>query len=126
MSAALTRRGVLAGSAAAALGLAAGVGTALATPVLSANDARLVTLADAYEAVDVEVNATLSTAPHYDGLVDRYQPIEDEVAATAADGLAGILAKARLCQAASIRGCVTELPLSLADDVWRLFGGQHA
>ena len=126
MSGAPTRRAALRGSAATALGLATGVAPTLAASVLSANDARLVTLADAYEAVDAEVNATLSTAPHYDGLVDRYQPIEDEVAATTADSLTGIVAKARLCQAASIRGCVTEIPLSLADDVWRLFGGQHA
>ena len=61
-------------------------------------DARLVALVDAYEALDRTVNATLSTEPGYDALTDRYGPLEDEIADTPADTMAGILAKARVLQ----------------------------
>ena len=62
MSRPITRRSALRGSVAASLGLMAGVASADAVPVLSANDLRLVELADAYEALDRRCNE--HTAAH--------------------------------------------------------------
>ena len=133
MSAALSRRGALRGSLAASLGLAAGVAPALAAPVLSANDGRLVALADAYE--DLERRCNAHTAAHrgddtdeaedeFNALTEGFAPIEDEMAATPADTLAGVLAKARACQVTTMRHCAKEeVLLSAADDLHRLFGG---
>ncbi len=123
MSAAVTRRAALRGSAAAALGLAAGVAPALATPALSANDRRLAELADAYTALDVTVNAMSTDAPGYDDLLDGFTSLEAEMAETPADTMTGVLAKARTCQSLTLRGCVESVSLSIADDLHRLFGG---
>ena len=123
ISSALSRRAALFGAV-----TVAGVTAVAAVPAmaraetLSPNDAQLVALADAYVALDAEVNATRSTEPQYPSLIARYESLEEELVETPADGLPGILAKARVCQVPTARDCVTEIPISIADDVWRLFG----
>lgn len=92
-----------------------------AASALSANDARLVALADEYHAVHAAVLATPSTAPSFDALVCRFSEMEVEAAATPADSLRGVLAKARLCGCPAARGCADlDHVLSVADDVVRL------
>ena len=130
MSRAVTRRNALRGSLAASLGLVAGVVTAEASPVLSANDRRLVELADAYEALDQRCNE--HTAAHRDDLTNAadaefdvlttgFGPLEEECAATPADSLVGVIAKARLCRSPTARGCAdNEHAFSIADDLLRL------
>ena len=91
-----------------------------AASVLSPNDARIVELADAYAALDTEVDAMPSTAPGYSDLIERYKLLEDEMVTTPADTIVGVGAKARVCQLSSLRDCMSDVPLSVADDVWRL------
>ena len=104
------------------LGAAAAMWVTPPAEVLAqAADARLVALADAYEAVDRQVNATLSTAPGFAALVDGYGPIEDELVSTPAQSMTGVMAKARAMQVPAARECAEpELGNSLADDIIRL------
>ena len=130
MSRPLSRRTALRGSLAASLGLVAGVSSAQAAPILSANDRRLVELADAYEALDRRCddhaaahrrNHTPATDDEFEALTDGFGPLEEECAATPADSLAGILAKARLCRSPTARGCAGfEHIESVIEDLWRL------
>ena len=130
MSRTLSRRTALRGSVAASLGLLAGVGAAHAEPTLSANDRRLVELADAYEALDRRCNEHTAAHRHdltnaadaeFDVLTSGFGPLEEECAATPADSLVGIIAKARLCRSPTARGCAdNEHVLSIADDLFRL------
>lgn len=95
-----------------------------AASVLSPADARLVALADAYQALDREVSATSLEAPGFGDLISRYAELEVEAAEIPADSLAGVTAKARLCQSPAARGCADYgHVLSVVDDLWRLFGG---
>lgn len=119
---ALRRRAALFGVAAATGFLGAAVVDALPAraSALSVNDARLIELVDAYAALDGEVDATPSTAPGYSDLIERYGPLDDEMAETPVDTIVGVGAKARVCQLSSLRDCMSDVPLSVADDVWRL------
>ena len=139
MSAALSRRGALRGSLAASLGLAAGVAPALAALTLSANDAHLVALADAYEDLERRCNentvasrslvgeAADAAQDEFDALMDEFAPIEEEIAATPADSLVGLLAKARACQVPTARAFAeNDHVLSVVDDLHRLFGRGRA
>ena len=135
MSRPVTRRAALRGSVAASLGLVAGAcspakGNA-ATPTLSANDRRLVELADAYEALDRRCNEHTAAHRHdltnaanaeFDVLTSGFGLLEEACAATPADSLAGIIAKARLCRSPTARGCADYNHVeSVADDLWRLY-----
>ena len=101
MSGPVTRRSALTGSAVAALGLAGGVSTARASRVLSPNDARLVTIAAEIQATEDRLSVLSATheqaedLPEWDVLIERFTPLEEEMAETPADTLAGVLAKAR-------------------------------
>ena len=133
MSCALSRRTALRGSVAASLGLVAGVASVQAAPILSANDRRLVELADAYEALDRRCDAhaaahrhdhTPATDDEFEALTDGFGPLEEECAATRADSLVGVLAKARLCRSPTARGCAGFEHLeSVIEDLWRLQAG---
>ena len=127
----VSRRAALFGAVALAAGPAAATPaasvalTSLARHSTSgAADSRLAQLADVYEVLDHEVDATHSTRPGYTDLIDRYGPIEDELAETPADTMVGVMAKARVMQFASCRECAgAELGNSIADDLVRLLGG---
>ena len=123
LTTALSRRAALFGAVASTGALAGSAAMALAAPALSANDRRLAKLADAYAALDVNVNAMSTDAPGYDDLLDGFTSLEAEMAETPAGTMTGVLAKARTCQSLTLRGCVESVSLSIADDVWRLFGG---
>jgi len=59
--------------------------------------------------------------PEYYAMIGRFGPIEDELAATPADTMVGILAKARAMQVPTVRDCAHfEVSNSLADDLVRL------
>jgi len=109
---------------------------AAATP--SPADARLLALADAYEALERRCHEHTAAHRHLRGraleiaeaefgeIAEGFLPIEEEVTATPADSLAGVLAKARMCQVPSSRhSSQFEHVLSVADDLHRLFGGRH-
>ena len=84
-------------------------------------DARLIHLADAYEVLDRAVEALPSEAPEFDALVKRYSGIETEIADTPAASLAGVMAKARVCQFPTIRDFGdSPIAFSIADDLVRL------
>ncbi|WP_129218845.1 hypothetical protein [Lichenibacterium ramalinae] len=133
----LSRRSALRVYLTASLGLVAGVASAQAAPALSANDRRLVELANAYEALDRRCNEhtaahhhdhTPATDDEFDVLTSGFGPLEEECAATPADSLVGIIAKARLCRSPTARGCAdNEHAFSIADDICRLqaMGGLH-
>ena len=139
LTAAFSRRVALFGAVSAtgflgaAAADAAGVLSNGVAPMLSANDARLVILADAYE--DLERRCNAHTAAHrgddtdeaedeFNALTEGFAPIEDEMAETLADTMVGVLAKARACQIRTLRHCAKEdVLLSAADDLHRLFGG---
>ena len=133
MSGPVTRRSALTGSAVAALGLAVGVSTARASPVLSTNDARLVAIADELAALEQETQAyTMSRSgrewdpdddPAWDALLDGFGPREVEMAGLPADTIAGVLAKARASRQSSVAGCENGIDASVVDDLLRLFGG---
>lgn len=128
----VSRRGLLQGAvAAAAIGFTASTTAQAAT--VHPNDARLFELADALEAVEAACNAY--TAEHrgqstdasddgFDELCSGFRPLEEEIAATPAATMVGVLAKARAAQVPTTRA-FGDCPfgLSIADDVWRLFGG---
>ena len=107
-----------------------GASMAQAAPTLSANDRRLVELADAYEALDRRCNEHTAAHRHdhtpakddeFDVLTSGFGPLEEECAATPADSLAGVIAKARLCRSPTARGCAdNEHAFSIADDLCRL------
>ena len=102
---AVTATGYLGAAGTAALGQGMGV-----TPIPSAlnpADARLVALADAYEDIDRQCDAhyevhggraTKASEAAFDAITSQFGPVEDEIAATPADTMVGILAKARMCQ----------------------------
>ncbi len=109
-----------------------------AAATLSPADARLLALADAYEALERRCHEHTAAHRHlrgraskiveaeFDAIVERFLPIEEEVTATPADSLAGVLAKARMCQVPTSRQCAQfDHVLSVADDLHRLFGGRH-
>ena len=137
MSAAFTRRAALRGSVAAALGLAAVVAPVLATPALSANDRRLVELADALHALErrcnehsakhagLEYPAAEAAEDEFGVLTSGYSPLEEEMAATPSDTLAGVLAKLRALEIPTCDDCESGISRSVCDDVRRLVGGAH-
>jgi hypothetical protein len=98
--------------------------------VLSANDRRLVELADAYEALDRRCDEhtalhrydhTLATDDEFDVLASGFEPLEEECAATPADSLVGVIAKARLCRSPTAQGCAGfDHITSIVDDLYRL------
>ena len=97
---------------------------AMAVPaVLDAVDARLIQLTDAYYALDAAHRASASIDDRtLDLVMDRYGAIEEEMAETAAASMAGVLAKAKLCQLGIFRDCIcANVPLSIADDLVRLY-----
>ena len=120
MSRYLSRRNALRGSLAASLGLVAGVATAQATPMLSANDRRLVAIAAELLDIDARANAMDEDAPGYDALIDRYTPLETEMATLPADTLVGLVAKARTSRIPAVAGCVNGVDGSIIDDLLRL------
>ena len=120
MSRPVTRRTALRGSLAASLGLAAGAVTAHAVPTLSANDRRLIAIAAELLDIDTRANALDEDAPGYDALIDRYTPLETEMAKLPADTLVGLMAKARASQLPAIAGCVNDVEGSVIDDLLRL------
>ncbi len=104
----------------------------------SPSPARLFALADAYEALERRCHEHTTAHRHlrgrafeiaeakFDAIVERFLPIEEKMTATPADSLAGVLAKARMCQVPTLRHCAQFEPvLSVADDLHRLFGGRH-
>ncbi len=112
--------------------------TPAAASALSPADARLVALADAYEAMERRCHEHTAAHRHLRGraleiaeaefgeIAEGFLPIEEEVTATPADSLEGVLAKARMCQVPSSRhSSQFEHVLSVADDLHRLFGGRH-
>lgn len=120
MSRPLSRRTALRGSVAVSLGLVAGVTAAQAAPVLSANDRRLVAIADELLDIDTQANALNEDAPGYDALIDRYTPLETEMARLPADTLVGLAAKARASRIPVVAGCVNGVEDSIVDDLCRL------
>lgn len=130
MSRPVTRRTALRGSVAASLGLLAGGASVQAAPTLSANDRRLVELADAYEALDQRCSEHMAAHRHdhsqatdaeFDVLTEGFSRIEAEIAVTSADTLVGVIAKARACQVPTARAFAdNDHILSVADDLWRL------
>jgi len=113
-----------------------------ATPVvaLAASPATAATLspADAYEALERRCHEHTAAHRHlrgraleiaeaeFDAIAEGFLPIEEEVTATPADSLAGVLAKARMCQVPTSRHSTQfEHVLSVAGDLHRLFGGHH-
>ena len=137
---AFTRRRALFGAvvlAAAPVAALAPLPAAAATP--SPAEARLLALADAYEALERRCREHTAAHRHlrgrafkiaeaeFDAIVERFLPIEEKMTATPADSLAGVLAKARLCQVPTARQCAqVDHVLSVVDDLHRLFGGRHA
>lgn len=120
MSRPLSRRTALRGSVAVSLGLVAGVTAAQAAPVLSANDRRLVAIADELLDIDTQANALNEDAPGYDALIDRYTPLETEMARLPADTLVGLAAKARASRIPVVAGWVNGVEDSIVDDLCRL------
>ncbi|RYC28727.1 hypothetical protein D3273_27800 [Lichenibacterium minor] len=129
MSGPVTRRSALTGSAVAALGLAVGVSKARASRVLSPNDARLVTIAAEIQATEDRLSVLSATheqaedLPEWDVLIERFTPLEEEMAETPADTLAGVLAKARASRVQPVLNCQNGISDSLSADLVRLFGG---
>ena len=129
MSGPVTRRSALTGSAVAALGLAGGVSTARASRVLSPNDARLVTIAAEIKATEDRLSVLSATheqaedLPEWDVLIERFTPLEEEMAETPADTLAGVLAKARASRVQPVLNGQNGISDSLSADLVRLFGG---
>ena len=132
----LPRRSFLAGVA--TLPVLAAIPAAAAT-IAGPNDTRLLELADAYEALDRRCDEHTAAHRHltgeamkaaddaFDIMVEGYGPIEEEVAATPADSLIGVMAKARVCQIPTARCCAAfEHVLSAVDDLHRILGGHHA
>ncbi len=126
---AVTATGLLAGSAARGAGLLASGSVPAATTASAPADARLVAIADELEAAFRWVAAYPSLGmdddeeshPEYYAMIGRFGPIEDELAATPADTMVGILAKARAMQVPTVRDCAHfEVSNSLADDLVRL------
>ena len=117
MSAALTRRTALRGSAAAALGSLAGVVPAPAAATLSANDARLVAIAAELLRVDTRANALDIDTPEYDALIDRYGPLVGEMERLPADTVAGVMAKARALDIQAVAFCQNGIGDSIAADL---------
>ncbi len=108
LTSALSRRAALFGAV-----TVAGVSAAVVLPTvaqagaLSVNDARLIAIADAY--LDLDRRCHEHTAAHhgchtpesdadFDLMVEGFGPLEEECAATPADSLAGVVAKAKLCR----------------------------
>jgi len=136
---ALSRRRAIFGAvalAAAPVAALAPLPAAAVTP--SPADARLLALVDAYEALERRCHEHTAAHRHlrgrareaaeakFDAIVEGFLPIEEEVTATPADSLAGVLAKARMCQVPTARQCAQfDHVLSVADDLHRLFGGHR-
>lgn len=120
MSVAVSRRSTLRGSAVAALGLAAGVGSVLASPALSANDRRLVAIEAELQDIDTQANAFDEDDPGYDALIDRYRPLKVEMEETPADSMAGVMAKARALQIEAVAFCLNAIGNSIARDLGRV------
>ncbi len=126
---AVTATGLLAGSASRGAGLLASGSVPAATTTLAPADARLVAITDELEAAFRWVAAYPSLGmdddeeshPEYYAMIGRFGPIEDELAATPADTMVGVLAKARAMQVPTVRDCAHfEVSNSLADDLMRL------
>ncbi len=135
---AFTRRRALFGAVVLAAAPVASLPAVAAAATPSPADARLMVLADAYEALERRCHEHTAAHRHlrgrafeiaeaeFDAIVEGFLPIEEEVTATPADSLAGVLAKARMCQVPTARQCAqVDHVLSVADDLHRLFGGRH-
>ncbi len=121
ITSALSRRAALFGAVTVAGASAAAVLPAQAgTAALSANDARLVAIAAEVLDVDTRANALEVDTPEYDALIDRYTPLEEEMADTAADSLLGVMAKVRTSRIPAVAGCVNGIDDSIFDDLLRL------
>ncbi len=120
MSSPLSRRTALRGSVAASLGLVAGVASAQAAPVLSANDHRLVAIAAELLDIDTQANALDEDALGYDALIDRYGPLVAEMERLPADTVAGIMTKARALKIQAVAFCCNVIGDSIAADLSRL------
>ncbi len=88
--------------------------------MLSANDARLFAIAAEVLDVDARANALEVDTPEYDALIDRYTPLEEEMADTAADSLLGVMAKVRTSRIPAVAGCINGIDDSICDDLLRL------
>jgi len=128
---ALSRRRAIFGAVTLAA-VPAAVLPALATALKSEEtpaDARLVAIADELEAAFRWVAAYPSLGmdddeeshPEYYAVIGRFGPLEDELEATPADTMVGVLAKARAMQVPTVRDCAHfKVSNSLADDLMRL------
>ena len=128
-----TRRAALRGTAAAALGLAAGAAPTLASAAPHhPDDARLIDNAAAAEALERACDTftaehrgreTDATEEAFGDLCRGFGLIEQEIAATPAATMHGVLAKARAAQVATMRAFdACPFGASIADDLVRLFG----
>lgn len=135
---AFTRRRAIFGAVTTAALLTAPARALERPDALSPVDARLVALADAYEALERRCHEHTAAHRHLRGraleiaeaefgeIAEGFLPIEEEVTATPADSLESVLAKARMCQVPSSRhSSQFEHVLVVADDLHRLFGGRH-
>ncbi len=120
LTAALSRRAALFGAVTVAGCTAAALPGSARTGVLSANDARLVAIAAEVLDIDTRANALEVDTPEYDALIDRYTPLEEEMADTAADSLLGVMAKVRTSRIPAVAGCVNGIDDSIFDDLLRL------
>ena len=130
----ISRRMALWGSGVAALGFVTGANASQAAPTLSANDARLVAITAELTALDRFVSAYPSMGaddeegshPAYYEALDRFVPLEDEMAALPADSMTGVLAKVRTVNIPTCGGVETGLADSVCSDLARLFAiGGH-
>ena len=135
MSRAPTRRGLLTGSAAAALGLAAGAAPTTAAPALSASDASLVAMATELRAIISAQTALIKDDPRDCDDVPGYLPLEhrlfeiaDALFEVSPDGLPGVVAAADIVQQLADNVGGDEFRAghghNLACDVLRIIGGR--
>ena len=101
-------------------------------PVLSTNDARLVTLAAELRAVGrtaedhVASMRLMDWGPDddsvWEAIIAGFDPREAEVASLPADTMVGILAKVQASQESGVAGCENGIDASIVDDLARLHG----
>ena len=92
-------------------------------------DARLIAITDKLHAVEAACTAhavlhreheTEASEAEFEALVERYGPLEDEMAALPADTLAGVLAKVRALEIPTCAGCESGIADSICADIRRL------
>ena len=133
LATAFSRRRAIFGAvviAAAPVAVLASTTHAATASVLSANDARLVTLAAELRAVgraaDDHVasmrskDRNLDNDPVWDAILDGFDTREAEVAALPADTMVGILAKVQVSRESGVAGCENGIDASIVDDLARL------